>query len=207
MRYTFIVFLLFLIVSCVPDNLYLKSPEIYQKPKVGAGFLESRISESEKGVRYPAEIYNLPLYFSYGKVYHSGWGVGLDIMLTSFSFLNIKLVTPKKYGFFAALTAGLTTYYLPYSLSMLIGKEVTKEILLYGGISTSDLFVLYSYRPTFGNYDNFRFAFPLGIRTRLSNRIEFVSEIILPVISDEALFDKQFIAYPRFGSAFFFSLK
>ena len=210
MRLIFIIFLLSLVLSCVPDNLYLAPPEICQKPTVGAGFLQSRTAQERSNVKYPTEIYNFPLYCSYGKVYHNGWGVELDVMLPSFSFINVKLVTPKKGGFFASLTTGTTTYYLPYTLSLLIGKEISQEILFFDGIATSDLTKFFSY---LGNgfsskqLNNFRFAYPFGIRARLSKRVEFVSEIILPVISDEALVDREIIAYPRFGSALFYSIK
>ena len=206
MRYIFIFFLLFLALSCAPDNLYLRPHEISQKPTAGIGFLQSRLARYESSIKYPSESYSFPFYFSYGKVFPSGWGIGADLMFPSLSFLNAKLVTPKKLGFFGSLTVGLSLYYLPYTVSMLIGKEITKEILLYGGIGTSDLLILYGNRPP-GNTDDFRFTYPFGLRIKILHRVNFVSEVILPVISDEALLERELIAYPRFGSAFFYSLK
>jgi hypothetical protein len=206
MRFLFLVLLLILQLSCVPDNLYLRSPELYEKPTAGVGCLQSRIIRESNNIKYSAEIYNFPFYFSYGKVLPSGWGIGMDLMFPSLSFLNAKLVTPKKQGFFASLTVGLSLYYLPYTLSMLIGKEITKEILVYGGITTSDLLILYGDRPP-GNTDNFRFTYPIGLRIKILNRVNFISEVILPVISDEALLHRELLAYPKFGSAFFYSLK
>lgn len=207
MRFLFFGLLLILQLSCVPDNLYLKSPEIYEKPTAGVGCLQARLIRESHNVKYSAEIYNFPFYFSYGKVFPSGWGIGADLMFPSASFLNAKLVTPKRLGFFTSTTIGFTVYYLPSTISILTGKDITNEILLYGGLATSDLLNIFGNHPNVGKTYNLRFVFPLGLRIKISDRVDFVSEIILPEISDEDLLDKELIAYPKFGSGFFYSLK